>query len=76
MHKMDQPPSVVKFSRYDPTVMVVGTSPDDPDEPRAIEQPSSIVVFKVEDVEREVRGDREMIARDVYEVRVKVRPRL
>lgn len=75
-HKLDQAPSVVKFSRWDPTVMVVGTSPDDPDEPRAIPQPSSIIIFKVEDVEREVRGDREMIARDVYEVRIKMRPQL
>lgn len=75
---MERPASVVKFSRQDPTVMVVGWSEDDPDEPRPIEGEGmgGLIIFKVEDVEREVRGDREMIARDIYETRMKVRPRL
>lgn len=75
-HQLDEPTSVVIFNRHDPTVLAVGSCYDDPDDARPIRQECSVTIFKVEDVEREVRGDAKMIARGVYEVRKKVRPRL
>jgi len=75
-HQLDEPTSVVIFNRHDPTVLAVGSCYDDPDDARPIQQECSVTIFRVEDVEREVRGDAKMIARGVYEVRQKVRPRL
>lgn len=85
-HRLDQPPSVLCFSRADPSVLAVASSAADPDPDgddhgaaaaRPMEpHPASVTIFRVEDVEREVRGDAKMVARGVYEVRKKVRPRL
>ncbi|KAI5800567.1 WD40-repeat-containing domain protein [Pyronema domesticum] len=75
-HGTEQPISTVKFGRYDPTLMVTGACREDPDEATPNAGQGKVTVWWVEDVEREVRGDAEMIARGVYEVRKKVRPRL
>ncbi|KAA8894208.1 WD40-repeat-containing domain protein [Sphaerosporella brunnea] len=71
-----EPISVIKFSRFDPTVLAVGSSFDDPDDAQPKREECSITIYRVEDVEREVRGDDKMIARGVYDVRKKLRPRL
>jgi len=70
------PISVVRFCRHDPTLLVAGSSSLDPEEARPMSEDATITVFRVEDVSREVRGDDKMIARGVYEVRQKIRPRL
>jgi hypothetical protein len=75
-HQHSEPISVIKFSWHDPTLLAVGSSFDEPDDAQPIQRECSITIFRVEDVEREVRGDAKMIARGVYEVRQKVRPRL
>lgn len=75
-HETNEPISVVRYSRVDPTLLAVGTCAQDPEEAQPVGQPGKVIIFKVADVEREVRGDREIIARGVYEVRKKVRPQL
>jgi len=75
-HQVDRPPSVIKYSRLDPTLLVMGISFEEPDEPRPVERESSIIVFKAADVEREVRGDREIVAGPANELRMKIRPSL
>jgi len=75
-YRCPQPISVVKFCRHDPTLLAVGSSSMDPEEARPVQEEAAITVFRVEDVSREVRGDDKMVARGVYEVRQKIRPRL
>lgn len=75
-HQTEQPLSVVRFSRSDPTFLAVGTSQRDPDEAQPNEEKASVLLFRVEDVEREVRGDRNIISGPSNEVRMKIRPRL
>jgi len=75
-YRHPHPISVVRFCRHDPTLLVAGSSSLDPEEARPMSEDATITVFRVEDVSREVRGDDKMIARGVYEVRQKIRPRL
>lgn len=75
-HELSEPTSVIRFCGNDPTVLAIGSSQEDPDEAAPVESGASVAIMRVEDVEREVRGDSKMIARGVYDVRVKVRPRM
>ena len=60
----------VQFSSVDPTFMVVGMTEVEEGEG------AGVLVFKAEDVEREVRGDRGICMGPGNDVRMKVRPRL
>lgn len=75
-HQTEQPISVVRFSRADPSFLAIGSSQREPDEAQPNEEKAVVMLFRVEDVEREVRGDREIIAGPSNDVRLKIRPRL
>ena len=75
-HQSGLPVSVIRFARADPTFLAVGTSQMDREQAANQEESANVIIYKVEDVEREVRGDRQVVAGPANDVRVKIRPRL
>lgn len=75
-HRSGEPISVVRFSRLDPWLLCVGTCAADPDSVTGSEGQSLVTIYKAQDVEREVRGDREIVAGPSNPVRLKIRPTL